>query len=159
MNNNKSNVTPAKIDDPEYVRLVSRIDVLWNNAREHAAIVLNNGLLDASWQTGEYIVKFEQDGKEKAKYGERLLENLSRDLTLLKGKGFSRSRLTYMRKFYLAFPICATVSHKLTWSHYVEILKCEDSLELQFYMKECEKENWSVFAKQRRTAVATEYIA
>lgn len=138
------------IEDPEYVRLVSRIDVLWNNAREHAAIVLNNGLLDASWQTGEYIVKFEQNGKEKAKYGERLLENLSRDLTLLKGKGFSRSRLTYMRKFYLAFPICATVSHKLTWSHYVEILKCEDSLELQFYMKECEKENWSVRELKRQ---------
>ena len=73
----------------------------------------------------------------KAKYGDRLSVNLSKDLTRLKGRGFSRSVLTYMRKFYLAFPKCATVSHKLSWSHYIELLKCEDSLEMQFYMKEC----------------------
>ena len=58
----------------------------------------------------------------KTKYGDRLLVNLSKDLTRLKGHGFSRSVLTYMRKFYLAFPKCATVSHKLSWSHYIELL-------------------------------------
>ena len=73
------------------------------------------------------IVEFEQGGNAKAKYGDRLLVNLSKDLTRLKGRGFGRSVLTYMRKFYLAFPKCATVSHKLNWSHYLELLKCESS--------------------------------
>jgi len=49
-----------------------------------------------------------------------------------------------MRKFYLSFPICETVSHKLSWSHYFEILKADNNLEIEFYTKQCEKENWSV---------------
>lgn len=72
----------------------------------------------ANWHTGQYIVEYEQGGKAKAEYGKQLLVNLSKDLTLRNGKGFSRSNLTYMRKFYLAFPKCETVSHILTWSHY-----------------------------------------
>lgn len=55
-----------------------------------------------------------------------------------------------MRKFYLAFPKCATVSHKLSWSHYIELLKCEDSLEMQFYMKESIKEGWKVRELKRQ---------
>ena len=52
-----------------------------------------------------------------------------------------------MRKLYLTFPKCGTLSHKLTWSHYYEILKCEDLLEMQFYMKECISESWVLFFK------------
>ena len=78
-----------------------------------------------------FIVEFEQGGNAKAKYGDKLLINLSKDLTRLKGKGFSRSNLTYMRKLYLVFPKCETLSHQLTWSHYFELLKCEDKLEMQ----------------------------
>ena len=123
--------------DSEYVRLVSQISDLWENAKNKAALAINTELLDANWQTGQYIVEFEQGGNAKAKYGDRLLVNLSKDLTRLRGRGFSRSVLTYMRKFYLAFPKCATVSHKLSWSHDLELLKCDDPLEMQFYMKEC----------------------
>lgn len=94
----------------------------------------------ANWHTGQYIVEYEQDGKAKDEYGKQLLVNLSKDLSLTNGKGFSRSNLTYMRKFYLAFPKCETVSHKLTWSHYFELLKCDDQMELQFYFHESEKE-------------------
>ena len=53
-----------------------------------------------------------QKGEARAKYSETLLVNLSKDLTRLRGRGFSRSNLSYIRKFYLAFPKCETVSHK-----------------------------------------------
>ena len=53
-------------------------------------------------------------------YGKQLLVNIAKDLTLKNGKGFNRSNLTYMRKLYIAFPKCGTLSHKLTWSHYYE---------------------------------------
>ena len=86
------------------------------------------GVVNVDWQTGKYIVEFEQGGKERAAYGKELLVNLSKDLTRLHGKGFNRSNLTYMRKLYLAFPKCGTLSHKLTWSHYYEILKCDDPM-------------------------------
>ena len=79
-----------------------------------------------------------------------LLVNLAKDLTARNGRGFSRSNLTYMRKFYLAFPKCETVSHKLTWSHYFELLKCDDQMELQFYFHEAEKEGWKVRELKRQ---------
>lgn len=142
------NQLPA--DDPEYVRLVSLISNLWENAKAKAAIAVNTELLDANWQTGQYIVEFEQGGCAKAKYGKKLIANLAKDLTRLKGKGFSRSNLIYMRKLYLAFPKSETLSHQLTWSHYFELLKCDDPMEMQFYMKECIKEGWKVRELKRQ---------
>jgi predicted nuclease of restriction endonuclease-like (RecB) superfamily len=136
--------------DSEYVRLVSHISELWENAKEEAIVAVNGSLLMASWATGRHIVEFEQGGKSKANYGDRLLVNLSKDLTRLNGRGFSRSNLTYMRKFYVAFPKSETVSHQLTWSHYFELLKCNDSLEMQFYMTEAIKEGWRVRELKRQ---------
>ena len=94
--------------------------------------------------------KFGKGGCQRADYGKRLLVNLSKDLTALGGKGFNRSNLTYMRKLYLAFPKCGTLSHKLTWSHYYEILKCDNPLEMRFYFKECIKEGWKVRELKRQ---------
>ena len=144
------NSVQLQSNDSEYVKLVSHIATLWDNARTKAIIAVNSELLDANWLTGQYIVEFEQGGNAKAKYGDKLLINLSKDLTRLKGKGFSRSNLTYMRKLYLVFPKCETLSHQLTWSHYFELLKCEDKLEMQFYMKECIKEGWKVRELKRQ---------
>ncbi len=108
------------IAEKEYQDLVDRIDNLWSEARNRAAHAVNKELLDSNWQTGQYIVEFEQKGKIRAEYGKQLLIKLSRDLTTRRGKGFSRSNLTYMRKLYITFPKCETLSHKLTWSHYFE---------------------------------------
>ena len=36
------------------------------------------------------------------------------------------------------------MSGKLSWSHYLELLKCDDELEMQFYMTQAVQENWSV---------------
>ena len=103
-------------NDSEYVRLVSQISGLWEKAKEKAAFAVNTELLKANWQTGRYIVEFEQGGNTKARYGEQLITNLAKDLTRMSGRGFSRSNLIYMRKFYLTFPKSETLSHQLTWS-------------------------------------------
>ena len=134
----------SQADDSEYVKLVSLISGLWEKAREKAALAVNTELLEANWQTGRYIVEFEQGGNVKARYGEQLITNLAKDLTRLRGRGFSRSNLIYMRKLYLTFPKSETLSHQLTWSHYFELLKCDDPLEMQFYMKECINQGWRV---------------
>lgn len=55
-----------------------------------------------------------------------------------------------MRKLYVTFPKSETLSHQLTWSHYFELLKCDDPLELQFYMKECINERWSIRELKRQ---------
>ena len=143
-----TNNTLHVIDD--YNLLIDNISTLWIKAKEKAVVSVNTELLEANWQTGKYIVEFEQGGKARAEYGKQLIVNLAKDLTRLNGKGFNRSNLTYMRKLYLAFPICGTLSHKLTWSHYYEILKCEDKLEMQFYMKQCINEGWKVRELKRQ---------
>ena len=134
----------------DYNHLLNTIDSLWSNAREQAAQAVNTELLIANWETGKYIVEFEQKGHVRAEYGANLLSNLSRDLTLRRGKGFSRSNLTYMRKLFIAFPKCETLSHKLTWSHYFELLKCEDELEREFYYNEAIRQKWKVRELRRQ---------
>ena len=140
----------AKINDVDYQQLIDSITTLWGEAKAKAFTAVNTELLDANWQTGKYIVEYEQGGKHKAEYGKQLITNLAKDLTARNGKGFSRSNLIYMRKFYLTFQKSETVSHQLTWSHYFELLKCENALEMQFYFKECIKEGWKVRELKRQ---------
>ena len=61
----------------EYVSLVSHIANLWEDAHNNAITAVNESLLKASWETGQYIVEFEQEGNAKARYGKRLLVNMS----------------------------------------------------------------------------------
>lgn len=134
----------------KYNNLVENISQTLQSTKAKAAQTINTMLVQSYWQIGKYIVEFEQDGKNRAVYGEKLLERLAKDLTLNVGKGFSRSNLIYMRKFFIAFPNSETVSHKLSWSHYFEILKSDDELEVGFYIKQCERENWSVRELKRQ---------
>lgn len=117
---------PLELQSTGYQQLVDRISSVWDTARNKAIIAVNTELIDANWLTGQQIVEFEQQGNIRAQYGKQLLLKLSRDLTMKHGRGFSRSNLTYMRKLYLTFPKCETLSHILTWSHYFELLKCDD---------------------------------
>ena len=100
---------------------------------------INNEMLKAYWEIGQEIVEEEQKGKQKAEYGKRLMCELSKDLTLKYGKGFSKSNLFNMRKFYLAFPIFQTVSGKFSWSHFLEFIKIEEVLEREFYQNALRK--------------------
>ncbi|MCX6308632.1 MAG: PDDEXK nuclease domain-containing protein [Bacteroidia bacterium] len=92
------------------------------------------------------ICLLQQGGNEKATYGSAILENLSKDLTRKHGKGFSRSNLNYKRLFYKRYPICEEVPHKLSWTHFCELVKIVDPLERSFYEKQSIAENWKGFA-------------
>ena len=143
----------------DYSTLISQIGDLLQQGRKQAAYAVNNILVQTYWQIGKYIVEYEQGGSKKSEYGSKLLDRLSKDLTLAYGKGFSRSNLIYIRKLYLSYQIGETVSHqskkpilstKLSWSHYFEILKADNELEISFYTRQCEKENWSVRELKRQ---------
>lgn len=137
-------------DKHSYQNLIVEIGNLLQQSRRQAAYAVNTLLVQTYWQVGRYIVEFEQNGNEKAAYGSQLLDQLSADLTDNYGKGFGRSNIFYMRKLYLAFPNSGTLSHKLTWSHYYEILKSDHELEISFYTKQAEKDNWSVRELKRQ---------
>ena len=138
------------VENSPYQNLITEIGGLLHTGRQKAIQSVNTILVNTYWQIGRYIVEFEQKGNERAEYGTQLFDRLSKDLTLAYGKGFGRSNLIYMRKLYLSFQISGTVSHKLTWSHYYEILKADSELEIGFYSKQCELEKWSVRELKRQ---------
>ena len=139
-----------KEEQKPYQELIQQISTAFVHGQTRAMAAVHSYLVDTYWKIGQHIVEYEQQGKEKAVYGTALLENLSRDLKLLHGKGFSRSNIHRMRQFYLIYPICATASHKLSWSHWVELLKIDDGLERSFYEQQTQLENWRVAELKRQ---------
>ena len=133
-----------------YDSLLAHIGEALESGRKKAASRINEAIVETYWIIGKYIVDFEQAGNEKAEYGSETLKRLSKDLTLRYGNGFGLSNVTKMRELYQAYPILQTLSAKLSWSHYVELLKIDDPLERSFYLKECEQENWGVRELRRQ---------
>jgi predicted nuclease of restriction endonuclease-like (RecB) superfamily len=132
-----------KIKNNDYKQLVSQISDTFIVGQKRAVLVVNSHLIETYWKIGQYIVEYEQGGNQRAEYGKQLLEKLSKDLSLLHGKGFGVSNIYRMRQFRLAFPIFAELPQKLTWTHCVELLKIDDPLERSFYLNQTLNENWS----------------
>lgn len=120
------------------------------NARREVASHINTTMTKTYWQIGKYIVEYEQGGQAKVTYGTSTLTELSHQLTARFGRGFSRPNLVNMRKFYLLYPNCQTVSDNLTWSHISELIKADDELERSFYERECIAQKWDVRTLRRQ---------
>jgi predicted nuclease of restriction endonuclease-like (RecB) superfamily len=130
--------------DSGYQGLLSRISEVYTTGQLRAHQAVNAHLTQTYWQIGHDIVEFEQAGQARAEYGKALLTNLSRDLRLRHGRGFSRSNVIYMRLLYLQYPKGQKPSDLLSWSHYVELLRIDDPLERSFYEKQSILEKWSI---------------
>jgi DUF1016 N-terminal domain len=94
----------------DYDGLVGRISELLEQSRRGAARAVNRILTATYWQIGRYIVECEQGGKERAGYGEALIERLALDLTARYGRGLSERNLEQMRTFFLSREICQMAS-------------------------------------------------
>lgn len=118
-------------------------------ARKRAYSAANFAMVQAYWHLGESIVA-KQKGLERAEYGAKLIQQLSKRMTADFGKGFTTTNLKNMRIFYLTFPIGQTLSDQLSWSHYCELMRVAREDARQFYLEECIKENWSVRQLKRQ---------
>ena len=130
--------------------MVLEIRELLENARKNVAQQVNTQLLTTYWNIGRIIVEYEQQNQIRADYGKQTLRELSKELTREFGKGFSRSNLQNMRAFYLAYEKCQTVSGKLSWSHYCELLSITDENKRSFYEKGSINSGWSVRELKRQ---------
>ena len=130
--------------------IIDEIKEVLVSARSNVARQLNSELLTAYWNIGRIICEYEQSEPDRADYGKRTLKELSRTLTQEFGKGFSVSNIQFMRRFYQAYPIQQTVSVKLSWSHYCELLSLSDPDKRSFYEKEALNANWSVRELKRQ---------
>lgn len=130
--------------------MILEIRELLENSRKNVAQQVNTQLLTTYWNIGRIIVEYEQQNQIRADYGKQTLKELSKELTQEFGKGFSRSNLQNMRAFYLAYEKCQTVSGKLSWSHYCELLSISDDNKRSFYEKEAVNSSWSVRELKRQ---------
>ncbi|MBU0672437.1 MAG: DUF1016 family protein [Candidatus Margulisbacteria bacterium] len=138
---------PAK---RKYQELIDSIGVLLQQAQQKVYQQVNSILVKTYWEIGSHIVIYEQNSKERAEYGSKLLDKLSKDLKNRYGKGFSRRNVLNMRNFYQAYKKRQTVSAIFSWSHIVELISLEDSLARSFYEKECVANKWSVRELRRQ---------
>jgi predicted nuclease of restriction endonuclease-like (RecB) superfamily len=87
-----------------YRQLLTAIAQAHTSAVGRAAVAVNQGLVLRNWLVGAYVVEFEQDGDDRAKYGENLLPRLARDLTKRGLAGLGLSMLKNCRLFYQTYP-------------------------------------------------------
>lgn len=104
------------------------------------------------FEVGRLIVEQEQSGEEKAKYGRSLMKELSSKLSEEFGRGFSVTNIKQMRTFYPTYSKGQTVSDefRLSWSHYLKLMRIDDEYERSFYEVECFKNNWSLKELKRQ---------
>ncbi len=136
-------------------------------ARKNAKTAVNLAVVYAYYEIGRMIVEEEQSGENRAAYGKQLLEELSKYLTQIYGKGFSATNLKQMRRFYHVYsqdqisqtlsdqfanlPIVATGrKFYLSWSHYLKLMRIDDVDERHFYEIESVKNDWSLRELQRQ---------
>jgi len=144
----KKTINPIRPID-SLAEAVSEIRNLMHEARSTLAREVNTTILQTNWEIGRIIVEVEQNGNVRAEYGSGLLGALSKSLTEELGKGFSRSNLANMRKFYSLYPIIQSVIGQLTWTHYLQLITVNDPDARSFYEQEAVNSNWNVRTLRR----------
>jgi len=189
----------VKVSKNKYNELLKDITQLVEQAKFNVIRNINTELLHTYWNVGRLIIEREMKDNIDEQSARQLILALSKELTRKVGKGFSRSNLFSMRRFYQCYQIVQTVSghnssktnqktskqtikgkrkagddksgvvqtlsgHKymhsltlsnqLSWSHYCELLKCNDEMEMSFYQQTAIREEWSVRELQRQINTA-----
>ena len=134
-----------KFLDEEFYKSVKEV---LEESRKRIYRNIQSEMVLSYWQIGKMIVE-KQGGKERAKYGDGLIKELSIQMTKDFGKGFTLSNIKYMRQFYLLFPKSHALSGQLSWTHYRLVLSLQDENARNFYINEAIEGNWSTRQLER----------
>lgn len=115
--------------------------------------VIRTALVERNWLIGYRIAEEELKGKERAGYGENTIIKLSKKLTEIYGKGFTKTNLYNFYSFYKIFPeifqSTGEFKNHLSWTHYAALLQVHDKNARDWYAKEAYEQTWSVKTLQR----------
>jgi predicted nuclease of restriction endonuclease-like (RecB) superfamily len=151
------------LENPLYSKIVTLLEL----ARKQVATTVNLTMVHTYFEIGRTIIEDEQQGESRAEYGKQVMKELSIKLKERFGKGFSVDNLQNMRKFFLSFSKYETPSSisqnnqnqlldknlkpynthplfKLSWSHYLVLMRIENPAERNFYEIEAAEQNWSL---------------
>lgn len=150
------------MNELEYLNNID-IDNLYNDvsnmiekAKEQVAIHVNTELVVLNWNIGNRI-KVELLNNKKPEYGKQVIKELSKKLVRNYGRGYSSSnlyRMLQLNEDFEDFEKFATLSQKLSWSHFIEIVKMDTDIKRKFYATMCINEHWSVRTLRERIGSA-----
>ena len=150
--------------DNNVTSLYEKVSLLIEHARQQVVTAVNSTEVYTKYYIGQYIVEEEQQGESRAKYGQQVLQSLSRRLTERFGKGWSVENLKLCRRFYMVYCNSVTSGYpipsqqksqrltnqtdtapnfSLSWSHYLILMRVEDPNARSFYEIECAQQQWS----------------
>ena len=135
---------------PSLERLYNDVRSIIETARANAYRAVNFIMVQAYWNIGRTIVEEEQKGGNRADYGTYLVENISVTLAKEYGKGFDKTNLWNMIRFYRSFPILDALRQELSWTHYRILMRVEEDPAREFYLQECIEGNWSTRQLERQ---------
>ncbi len=171
--------TPSLSLDEKNEDFFVEIRRIVDSARSRAYAAVNSAMVEAYWLIGKRIVEREQQGENRATYGQNLIKELSKRLVQEYGAGFSVVNLKNMRFFYLTFrptlnsdtdkqlekghAVCALLDDasqipylgRLSWSHYRAIMRVDSEAARRWYLREAAENQWSVRTLDRN--IATQY--
>ena len=153
---------------PTLATLTDQIAHVHDRAQVAAVQQVNYWLTARNWLVGWYLVEYEQQGSDRAAYGERVLGELARSLRARGVSGLALTNLKLCRQFYHTYPALLVqetaawqqlglpppaalpglasrvLLSRLSFSHFIELLKLDAPLQRAFYEVQAVKNNWSV---------------
>lgn len=138
--------TPSKTIESLYNDIRQVIE----DARNTVYRAANFTMVKAYWNVGRLIVEQEQQGQQRAEYGEALVKELSVKLAGEYGKGFDKTNVWNMRKFYHTFPKVDALRQELSWTHYRLLMRVDREDARGFYLQEAIEGNWSTRTLERQ---------
>lgn len=128
------------------IRITDGVGQIIEQSKRTIAVYLNSEVSITYWRIGKYIAgELNAIGEEK--YGSKIVATVSRQLTERFGKGYTRTAVIRMVKVAREYPdeeIAATLSHQLTWSHFVELVTIPQPAKRLFYQQLSILNGWSV---------------
>ncbi len=130
--------------------IITQIQSIIATAKDRAIRSVNTERVLMYWQIGKIILEEEQQGNERAGYGEFLIKSLSETLQPQFGIGFSVRQLEMCRQFYRIFPIANALRSQFSWTHYRVLIRIDNHDKRAFYIVEAEKNNWTARQLERQ---------
>lgn len=118
--------------------LIDQVQSIIANAKDRAIRSVDTERVIMYWQIGKVIFEEEQQGKERAGYGEFLIKSLADALQSQFGSGFSVRQLEKSRQFYRLFPIASALRAQFSWTHYKIFISIDNQDKREFYIAEAE---------------------
>ena len=129
---------------------IQQIQAIIATAKDRAIRSVDTERVLMYWQIGKVILEEEQEGKERAGYGEFLIKSLAEALQPQFGSGFSYRQLNLFRQFYRSFPIVNALRSQFSWTHYRTLIRIDNQDKMEFYIAEAAKNNWTARQLERQ---------